>query len=132
MELLKEIKSELMWVLSGIGVPLVIGFFSWVRGIRKQKHERVAQVVASYKSIYKNDGCRLGCLIPAGIHTLKNDAEVRDVFSKLMQLEPYHPLRQWNNDVQKIGYIKFFTSVFNTGQSLNKNNISEHIENLSK
>ncbi|ALM70717.1 hypothetical protein [Vibrio vulnificus] len=97
---------------------------------RSKKNERINRVFQKYCETYKNDGYRLKCLIPSGIHTLKSDSEVKVFFNLVLTIEPKHPLRHWDSSIQRIGYKKFFDHVFQSGKVLTKYNIDKLIAEL--
>ncbi|EGQ8083333.1 TPA: hypothetical protein ACMDQ5_004646 [Vibrio parahaemolyticus] len=109
---------------------VIFGVFKLYFGYRNKKNERINNVFNKYCEIYNNDGSRLKCLIPSGIHTLKSDSEIRSFFRLTMTIEPSHPMRQWDHCVKRIGYKKFFSYVFQSGCGLTKYNIDEFIAEL--
>jgi hypothetical protein len=128
--------KEFEWLFSGFGTNFVF----WVIGllialllfINKNNKKRVLSAVGEYKILYKKDGVRLNCLIPAGIHTLKSNREIKLFFKLLLEIEPNHPLMSWDVQIKSIGYKKFFSFVFLSGKELNKNTINSFVDQLKK
>jgi len=120
----------LEWAFQGVGVTILIALSMIIKNKISDKNKRISDAVSEYSRIYKRDGCRLECLMPSGIHTLKNNKEIKIYFSKVMEIEPYHPLRSWKTDIEEIGLKKFFHHVFKSGHPLNKGNINSFINEL--
>lgn len=121
---------EIEWIFSGLGIAIVTALIAIIKNLKSEKRKRVSEAVGEYSRIYKRNGHRLECLIPSGIHTLKNDKEIELYFTKVMEIEPHHPLRSWKSDIEKIGFKKFFQHVFKSGKSLGKENIDVFIKEL--
>ena len=96
---------------------------------RSQRNIRIDNFINSFFDIYQGNGHILEVLIPAGIVNLKNDGEIETALEKLKNRLGivHHPLRQWNDDIKKIGYKKFFQRVANGPGKLKKNSIQVYI-----
>lgn len=121
------------WIFSGIGVFLlgiIISILSSFRRSKEKRQERIQCFNGDFRSLYKNDGFKLKLLIPAGINNLKNDKEIKRAFESLMLIIPNHPLRNWKDRVEKVGYKNFFTHVAVSGKELNKDSIETFLNEL--
>ena len=122
------------WVFSGIGVFVlssIIAYVCWVINRSKDKTEkRIERFINEFRRQYKDAGAKLEILIPTGINTFKNDKEIRLAFEALMQVVPNHPLRNWKERVEKIGYKRFFSHVVNSGRILDVNSIESILKEL--
>lgn len=94
-----------------VGAPLIAGLFGLFFYLRNLSNKRIDDFEKNFFAIYKNDGCVLECLIPAGIANLKNNKEIESGLARLRNRIGFNPLRTWNSDVKKIGYKKFFKRV---------------------
>jgi len=126
------------WIFSGIGVfalGIFILVFQQYQRAKDKADKRVSGFVESFRKLYKGGGYKLEVLVPAGIASLKNDKEIRLAFESLKKIIPNHPLRTWEDRVEKIGYKKFFDCVAASDSELNKETIEEflgHFESPSK
>lgn len=76
---------------------------------KDKKETRINDFIFNYKILNKRDGGRiLEPLIPSGINLLKNNDEIEEALSTLELIYPPHPIKQWDSEVKKIGYSKFF------------------------
>ena len=74
-----------------------------------KKETRIKEFLFSYQNLYRGyGGHSLKPLIPSGITLLKNDDEIEEAFNSLKLIYDTHPLREWDSEVKKIGYSKFF------------------------
>jgi hypothetical protein len=117
-----------------IGAPLITGLFALFFYLRNLSNKRVDDFENNFLRIYKNDGCVLECLIPAGIANLKNNKEIKYALHRLRNRIGFHPLRTWDIDIAKIGYEKFFRSVLSKPgyDHLNKSTIQIYINSFKK
>lgn len=131
--MLEFIEKNKEWIFSGIGVFL-LGLIVAVLGQRRRSRDktdaRIQQFVENFRTIYKNDGHKLEVLIPAGINTLKTDREIKRGFEALMNIIPNHPLRNWKNRVEKVGYKRFINHIVISGRELNKHSIGSILKEL--
>jgi len=76
---------------------------------KDKKESRIKDFINSYQNHYKGYGGNfLKPLIPSGINLLKNDDEIEESLNSLKLIYATHPLRDWDSEVKKIGYSKFF------------------------
>jgi hypothetical protein len=138
MRFIDLILSNKGWIFSGIGV--LAGLFSFAfhhyQRAKDKAEKRVSGFVESFRNLYKHkdDGRKLEVLVPAGIASLKNDKEIRMAFGSLMKIIPKHPLRTWEDRVEKVGYKRFFDYVATSDRELNKETIEGflgHFESFS-
>jgi hypothetical protein len=117
-----------------IGAPLVAGLFGLFFYLRNLSNKRIDVFEKNFFEIYKNDGCVLECLISSGVANLKNDKEIETGLGRLRNRIGFNPLRKWDNDVNKIGYKKFFQRVvIGPGHDhFNKNTIQAFINSFKK
>jgi len=101
--------------------------FSWITFHVNSKRKRMNDVIEQFRVLHINDGNKLQWLIPSGIANLRNDKEISQVLSTINNILQYHPLRQWNDQVKKIGYKNFFDDFVKNGQVLNKTTIQEYL-----
>lgn len=129
-------KEMISWVFSGIGTSVLAGFASVVVAVSvylyRKRSLRIQEAFEKYDSLYERGGHRLKCLIPSGVHCLKSDREIKKYFQLVMTIEPHHPLRQWRERVEKIGYKRFFDYVFKSGNALHKGSIENFIAELER
>lgn len=96
-----------------------------------RKNKRLDDFEKRFYEIYKNDGCVLECLMPAGVASLENNKEIEKGLRRLESRLGFRPLRSWHNDVKKIGYKTFFKRVVGPGHGLlNKNTIQDIINSF--
>jgi len=135
MRFLNYILTHKEWIFSGIGVfilgLLIVLFQQWQRA-KDKAEQRIITFVESFRNLYKGGGYKLEVLIPAGIAGLQNDREIRRAFELLVKFIPNHPLRNWKDRVQRVGYKKFFDYVVTIGSELNKQSIEEFLEYFEK
>jgi len=112
-----------------IGILITIRHFNI-----SQENKRIDDFEKNFFGIYKNDGCVLECLIPAGIVNLKNDKEINNALDRLRNRIGFHPLRTWDSEIEKIGYKKYFQRVvIGPGHDhFNKNTIQVFINSFKK
>jgi len=122
------------WIFSGIGVFILSSIFAlicWIiisifRSIRRSKEKiekSTERFIDEFRKLYKNAGVKLEILIPAGINILKNDKEIKLAFEALMKVIPNHPLRNWKDRVEKVGYKRFFSHIVKSGRILDEDSI---------
>ena len=129
LKLLFQLK-HIKWVFSGVGVVLIAFVCRFITSKLSKGPIRINNAIQKYTEIYKGNGYRLECLIPTGIHNLKSNKEIDKFFTGIMRIESHHPLRNWKNDIEKIGYKKFFEYAFLSGKELNKESINIFIQEL--
>ena len=118
-------------IIIGIG-GLVLAALTYFAGVhrtesrykKQQKEKRIGDFVNNFFQEYKGAGVVIELLIPSGINNLNDDEEIQTALNILKNRLGFHPLRQWNNEIESIGYKKFFDSIINSGKPINKSNIS--------
>jgi hypothetical protein len=99
---------------------------------KDKKEERLRLFLDRFQSRYGGHGGHfLEHLIPTGINLLKNDDEIEEALESLQSIYHTPPLRDWNSDVRRIGYKKFFKYVVDQTNELNANNIKGFIDGLN-
>lgn len=113
----------------GIGIPIsAIKLYCW---FSDKRQARIKNFVDDFRNLY-HGGRKLTLLIQAGINNLNNDREIKKSLEALMLIIPGHPLRDWKDRVEKVGYKKFFRYVVGSGSVLNKSSINSFLNELEK
>ncbi len=101
---------------------------------QKEKEIRIKEFRNRYQNLYKGHGGNfLKHLIPSGINLLKNDDEIEEALNSLNKIYATHPLRNWDSEIKKIGYSKFFRHAVRKNISeLNKGSMDILINELKK
>ena len=124
-------------IIIGIGglILSVLTYFAGVKRAEKRhkdeaKEKRIDVFISSFSDRYHGGGYILEELIPSGINDLDNDSEIHTAFEKLQNRLAVHPLRNWNQLIEKIGYKIFFQHVLRSGLPLTKHTIDKFIDEL--
>ena len=120
-------KSE---IIIGIG-GLILAALTYFAGVyrtelrykKEKKEKRIDDFINNFFSKYGGAGVAIELLIPSGINNLNDDKEIQIALNNLKNRLGFHPLRQWNSEIENIGYKKFFDSIINSGKPINKSNI---------
>ena len=114
-------------------IPPLIGYLIQVHLFeKKRKDERIKKFVNAFFEKSRNDKKAIRHLIPSGISGLKNNKEIKEALNNIGERLRNHPLRDWNKEIEQIGYKKFFTFVVQSGNALTRNTIGSLIEMCKK
>ena len=105
-------------IIIGIG-GLLISVLTYFAGVARTerryksqaKEKRIDDFVNTLFSEYRDDGQVIGLLISSGINDLQNDDEIKNALEKVRNRLSFHPLRNWNNEIESIGYKTFFNYI---------------------
>jgi len=117
-------------IIIGIG-GIILAALTYFAGVyrteqrykNQQKEKRINDFINNFFSKYQGAGVAIELLIPSGINDLNNDHEIQIALNKLKNRLGFHPLRQWNNEIENLGYKIFFNSIINSGKPINQSNI---------
>jgi len=119
------------WVGLGTISATVLGILISVKHFNeKQQKIRVENFVQEFRDQKKEEnGGRedISALSLAGLNSLKNDKEYKLAFEKIKGLILHHPLLKWKDEIEEIGYKKFFNWVSNRGVPFTSDTIDKLI-----
>jgi hypothetical protein len=112
-------------ILIGIGgiVLSVLTYFAGVirtdrRHKAQAKDNRIDAFERAFFDSYGGGGYILRHLIPTGINNLVDDDEIKIALDRLQNRIGHHPLRDWNQRIEEIGYKSFFQHTAGSGMRL--------------
>jgi hypothetical protein len=117
-------------IIIGIG-GLILSALTYFAGVyrtercyeRERREKRIDDFVNTFFSQYKGAGVVIEILIPSGINNLHTDEEIKSALENLRNRLGFHPLRNWNGEIEAIGYKKFLNYIVRSGKPLNSSNI---------
>lgn len=98
-----------------------------------ERKERIEDFTGSLISYYHGGyGPAIELLVRSGIHNLHDDAEIKAALEIASRILKFHPLRNWNDEVESIGYKKFFNFIRENKIELNSQSIIGTINEIRK
>ena len=97
-----------------------------------QKNKRIDLFVQEFRNYRDSGRENIAALNLSGLNSLRNDQEYRIAFERIHGLILHHPLLKWKDDIEKIGYKKFFHWVSSKGGSFTAETIDQLLSGYPK
>jgi hypothetical protein len=126
--------AEIIIGIGGIVLSVLTYFAGVIRTEKRYKSQarekRIDEFVNVFFSRYKGAGVVIELLSSSGIHNFQNDDEIMTALNALRNRLGFHPLRNWKDEIETIGYKKFFDFVLENKIQLDTKTIDRAIQDM--